>query len=544
MKTELNLKVKKIKREERGITLIALVITIIVLLILAAISLTMLTGDNSILERAVDAKEMTDRSQAIEQARLDIVAKIAEKKGADLTADEIKAILGTYFDNVPENLTDLTKILKTKIGGYDVELSKVLDGITIGAVAPEGEGTQDPTELTISLEIKSTPQTIPTGGNVESVNSENIPIPTGFYPVAGTSKNSGFVISSVENDDLDNTKGGNQFVWVPVDQNQKLKLEVSAPENITEIKLIDPIGTQISVGTVSGKTFTNANINPTYNGEYKVEITAGETKTKTLVVRSLYAQDAFNDYFTDEWCASEDCLNMWIARKNATSKDDLYSKLSVTDDESFIEYAKNNPVYSINGYSDPTENCATSVNTYGGFYIGRFEAGLTTERTKGNANTTVNDIITESGLPLSQKNKDPYTYVTKDQASGLADAMYIGKSHLITGAGWFRTLGWLVNTSNKTLKQINAYSTEWGNYYDNAFLRTTGIAQTGKFSQTNANNIYDLAGNVFEETSEIGPFSKPHVVIRGGYYGYRGSSLPASSCNVYSASSFGDNFRF
>lgn len=35
MKTELNPKVKKIKRKERGITLIALVITIIVLLILA-----------------------------------------------------------------------------------------------------------------------------------------------------------------------------------------------------------------------------------------------------------------------------------------------------------------------------------------------------------------------------------------------------------------------------------------------------------------------------------------------------------------------------
>ena len=37
--------------KEKGITLIALVITIIVLLILAGISITMLTGNNSILTK-------------------------------------------------------------------------------------------------------------------------------------------------------------------------------------------------------------------------------------------------------------------------------------------------------------------------------------------------------------------------------------------------------------------------------------------------------------------------------------------------------------
>ena len=40
---------------EKGITLIALVITIIVLLILAGISISMLSGNNSILQRATDA---------------------------------------------------------------------------------------------------------------------------------------------------------------------------------------------------------------------------------------------------------------------------------------------------------------------------------------------------------------------------------------------------------------------------------------------------------------------------------------------------------
>ena len=42
-----------------GITLIALVVTIIVLLILAGVSISMLTGKNGILNRAVEAKEKT-----------------------------------------------------------------------------------------------------------------------------------------------------------------------------------------------------------------------------------------------------------------------------------------------------------------------------------------------------------------------------------------------------------------------------------------------------------------------------------------------------
>ena len=45
--------------KQKGITLIALVITIIVLLIIAGISLAMLTGENGILKKAMNAKEET-----------------------------------------------------------------------------------------------------------------------------------------------------------------------------------------------------------------------------------------------------------------------------------------------------------------------------------------------------------------------------------------------------------------------------------------------------------------------------------------------------
>ena len=53
--------------ENTGITLIALVVTIIVLLILAGVSISMLTGQNGILNRAAEAKEKTEVAQEDEQ---------------------------------------------------------------------------------------------------------------------------------------------------------------------------------------------------------------------------------------------------------------------------------------------------------------------------------------------------------------------------------------------------------------------------------------------------------------------------------------------
>lgn len=63
-------KLKEIKYNKRGITLIALVITIIVLLILAGVTIATLTGDNGILTQATKAKEKTEQASEIEKIKL------------------------------------------------------------------------------------------------------------------------------------------------------------------------------------------------------------------------------------------------------------------------------------------------------------------------------------------------------------------------------------------------------------------------------------------------------------------------------------------
>ena len=56
-----------------GITLIALVITIIVLLILAGISISMLSGENSIINQAVKAKNKSEAEGLMEQIQLEVM---------------------------------------------------------------------------------------------------------------------------------------------------------------------------------------------------------------------------------------------------------------------------------------------------------------------------------------------------------------------------------------------------------------------------------------------------------------------------------------
>ena len=63
---------KNRKMQEKGITLIALVVTIIVLLILAGISISMLTGQNGILNRASEAKQNTGTAQTEELVKLSV----------------------------------------------------------------------------------------------------------------------------------------------------------------------------------------------------------------------------------------------------------------------------------------------------------------------------------------------------------------------------------------------------------------------------------------------------------------------------------------
>ena len=82
-------------RKEKGITLIALVVTIVVLLILAGVSISMLTGENGIVEQASKAKDATEQARVEELVDLAVNSLIGENQGSisgitpEMVAEEV-----------------------------------------------------------------------------------------------------------------------------------------------------------------------------------------------------------------------------------------------------------------------------------------------------------------------------------------------------------------------------------------------------------------------------------------------------------------------
>lgn len=99
----------------------------------------MLTGDNSILKRAADAKEKTERTGIIENAKSDILGTITENRGEDLTEEQFKEILKKYFkeENIPESFPeDLSSLqLYTLNEKYIINASEIYNGTLKSLVA-------------------------------------------------------------------------------------------------------------------------------------------------------------------------------------------------------------------------------------------------------------------------------------------------------------------------------------------------------------------------------------------------------------------------
>ena len=125
-----------LKRNERGITLIALVITIIVLLILAGVSIAMLTGENGILTQATNAKNKTEVAQEKEKIQLAVSASQMKDNDMKITKEDLEYELQQQFNdnfNLIDNRDDsfLVTINNSERMYYINEDGKVIDNSNI-----------------------------------------------------------------------------------------------------------------------------------------------------------------------------------------------------------------------------------------------------------------------------------------------------------------------------------------------------------------------------------------------------------------------------
>ena len=188
---------------------------------------------------------------------------------------------------------------------------------------------------------------------------------------------------------------------------------------------------------------------------------------------------------------------------------------------------------SSTGIKKQIENLTKSIYQYGGFYIGRYEAGSETERTSESKTE-----VTPIGI---KQDMHPYNYVKWGNGMssiGTEGAVYLSNSlynstkpnygatsMLCTGACWDSMLDFIKDEKHNVTRSI-----DWGNYYNSVYTvnrgkyavysngtlgnfqnvnneypkakNTSVLLTTGATERNSAKNIYDVAGNGWEGTPE------------------------------------------
>ena len=125
---------QNVKKQTKGITLIALVITIIVLLILAAVSIATLTGENGILTRANEAKTETEEAKEDELRRLTALEAATNIENTEHT----ETITQTGTDGTEETKT----VTVTIPAGFAVSQVEGENTIEDGLVIIDSKGNE------------------------------------------------------------------------------------------------------------------------------------------------------------------------------------------------------------------------------------------------------------------------------------------------------------------------------------------------------------------------------------------------------------------
>ena len=245
---------------------------------------------------------------------------------------------------------------------------------------------------------------------------------------------------------------------------------------------------------------------------------------------------------------------------------------------------KNEGWLSETEYKTLKNSMLKSVYENGGFYVGRYEAGIGTNRTSIEAQVNGKYPVPTTA-PVTKADAYPYTYVTRTQAQNLASNVKSGTktSSLMFGVQWDLVLAFMHNKGNIEDSTLTSNSTTIGNYYNSTFdlnrgkyaqcgqlgntwknfdsaldsivvsNETTGkmkkteqnsyqngiLLTTGGTEQSKVMNIYDIAGNVYEWTLEKTPNTYEPCVTRGGLFNDTGSYRPAAE---HGGSSSGHSF--
>ena len=303
-------------KRNHGITLIALVITIIVLLILAGISISMLSGDNSILNQAGRARDITGQRDIEERIQIAYLGAVANGTGSFDRGKFVDELDNTFGAGKYTLSTDGSTIT---IDGKDYDTGLPGKWSNSEKTAMTNNNISEVTgDAIINDNLKDTTKI---KAVIKDEDNAQIPIPIDAEYVKGK-ENTGVVIKYKNS----------EFVWVPVPN----VIASSAPST-TGVDLASNPNTERPMAILQSGSETN------YQG---VLYNFSGTTSTAMSILSVTGESGYREpaYLTGS------------SYGDASS----YNTVGITQSSLQGEY----------------NSMIASISKYGGFYVGRYELGL------------------------------------------------------------------------------------------------------------------------------------------------------------------------
>lgn len=224
---------------------------------------------------------------------------------------------------------------------------------------------------------------------------------------------------------------------------------------------------------------------------------------------------------------------------------------SYVKDNRFTNYQVDiNSLYDIKEYI-PVEEEVSQIDKYQGFYVGRYETGMSENIPKVSDVDTEGDVININNselkynnrtvMPVIMQGKEVWNFICRDTADKISRKIANNesvKSGLITGKQWDTMLAWIIESGiYNNSSEADKYYAEIGNFYNSEYTinglhgiekdnivswnngeyhkdtKEKAYLGSGVHNNSKVNNIYDVYGNLWEKTTETDKDGK--MVQRG-----------------------------
>lgn len=295
------------------------------------------------------------------------------------------------------------------------------------------------------------------------------------------------------------------------------KIQISEDGEVREIKTVAEITDYVTKNTLVEDEYGNLLIVPE---DFKIRVD-NTTNNADTVNNGIVIEDRKGNQF------------VWIPLGEVKT-DNAGTTVNITLNRyDFDDYTEDTIENHDSSYENAiAKNIADFINhsnSNNGYYIGRYEAGIVNYNAQNIITENTNKEVNWTGYSPEEGKKlelvcksgvQPWNYVTQNKASELARNMYTGKNYesdLINSYAWDTAISYIQMCGMKT--NSKSYSSQDGQFIDTSKPSMTG---EGILNSTNTVdeqcNIYDMAGNETEWSTETSNLNSTPCVDRGGMY--------------------------